>query len=75
MAARATPLNAADWFCRLVLGGTFAWAAVAKILDPQAFAADIDHFRLLPYPLTLAAGVYLPWLELVCALAVLARWR
>jgi hypothetical protein len=27
------------------------------------------------YPLTLAAAVYLPWLELVCAVAILFRWR
>ena len=60
---------------RLVLGGTFAYAAIAKLADPAAFAADIAHFHLLPYPATLLLGVYLPWLELVCAAAILLRRR
>jgi putative oxidoreductase len=63
------------WAGRLLLGGTFAYAAVLKLADPATFATDIAHYRLLPYPLTLAVSVYLPWLELVCAMAVLVRWR
>ena len=63
------------WIARLLLGGTFAVAAVQKILDPAAFAADIGHYHLLPYPLTLALGLYLPWLEFACSVGVLCRWR
>ncbi|HKB56676.1 MAG TPA: MauE/DoxX family redox-associated membrane protein [Lacunisphaera sp.] len=59
--------------CRLLLGGTFAYAAASKLLDPSAFATDIGHYRLLPYPLTILLAVYLPWLELLCAAAVLIR--
>jgi hypothetical protein len=61
------------WAGRLLLAGVFGYAATAKILDPQAFATDIDHFRLLPYWLASFAGAYLPWLELLCAAAVLFR--
>ena len=61
------------WTGRLLLGGTFIIAAALKIKDPPAFVADIDHYRLLPYPLALTTGVYLPWLELLCGTAVLVR--
>lgn len=61
------------WVGRLLLAGVFGYAAAIKILDPQAFATDIDHFRLLPYWLASFAGAYLPWLELFCAAAVFFR--
>lgn len=61
------------WSGRIVLGGSFAVAAALKVQDPATFAADIDHFRLLPYPLTLGLALYLPWLELFCGAAVLVR--
>jgi len=64
-----------ECLCRLILAGVFIYAGAIKILDPQSFATDIGHYRLLPYPLTLAMGVYLPWLELLCGVAVLFRWR
>ena len=63
------------WILRLLLGGTFVVAAATKIADPAEFVAAIHHFRLLPYPAALILGLYLPWLELVCGLAVLVRWR
>ena len=62
------------WGCRLLLGGVFAFAAIQKILDPAAFATDIGHYHLLPYPLIPLVALYLPWLELICSLGVLARW-
>jgi uncharacterized membrane protein YphA (DoxX/SURF4 family) len=65
--------TAGAWLSRLLLGGTFAYAAASKLLDPSAFVTDIGHYRLLPYPLTILLAVYLPWLELVCAAAVLLR--
>lgn len=67
--------NILFWCGRLVLGGAFAYAAFSKILDPAAFATDIGHYRLLPHSLTLALGLYLPWLELFCSIGVLCRWR
>jgi len=73
MAANPSLRNAFAWLGRLLLGGTFVVAAGFKILDPPAFVADIGHYRLLPYPLAVALGVYLPWLELSCGAAVLIR--
>ncbi|MDI1248808.1 MAG: DoxX family membrane protein [Lacunisphaera sp.] len=71
-----TPLKTAVLWCgRLLLGGTFLYAATLKIMNPAAFVADIDHYRLLPYPGAVVLGVYLPWIEVVCGLAVVLRWR
>jgi len=67
--------NTLFWIARLLLGGTFAVAAAQKILDPATFATDIGHYHLLPYPLTAALSLYLPWLELICGIGVLCRWR
>lgn len=60
---------------RWLLGVIFGFAAVKKILDPAAFATDIDRFHLLPYPAALVLGLYLPWLELICGIGVICRWR
>ncbi|HEY4299362.1 MAG TPA: MauE/DoxX family redox-associated membrane protein [Candidatus Didemnitutus sp.] len=60
---------------RLVLGAVFVWAAVTKIADPRLFVAEVSHFHLLPYPMAVALGIYLPWLELVCGLATAFGWR
>jgi len=56
---------------RLLIGGVFIYAGVAKALNPAAFAMDVDNFRLLPYALSCAMGVYLPWLEILCGLALI----
>lgn len=67
--------NILFWCGRLVLGGAFSYAAISKILDPAAFATNIGHYHLLPHPLALTFGLYLPWLELFCGVGVLCRWR
>ena len=54
---------------RLALAGVWAWAAVAKIADPDAALRAVRAYRLLPEALVPAAGWGLPFLEL--ALAVL----
>lgn len=73
MATSPALKSAGRWAGRLLLGGVFAYAAVGKLADPAGFITDIGHYHLLPYPVTVAAGLYLPWLELICAAAVLSR--
>lgn len=71
-----SPLKGAIAWCgRLLLGITFSYAAISKIVDPRAFASAIDHYRLLSYPFISIFAIYLPWLELICAASVLFRWR
>ena len=73
MAEKPTMKTGALWFCRLLLSGIFAYAAAQKIRDPASFASDVDHIRLLPYPLPLLVGLYLPWIELICSASLLVR--
>ncbi len=58
---------------RILLGAVFVYAGATKALDPAAFAAAIDAYRLLPYPLAVLVALYLPWLEIVCGLGLF--WR
>ena len=55
---------------RLLAGGTFAAAGLLKALDPAQFARDVDHYRILPYFAAAPVALYLPYLEIVCGLAV-----
>ena len=57
----------------LLLGAVFVSAGFLKTLDPVDFAHDIDNYKLLSWPLALGLAFYLPWLEILCALAVILR--
>jgi uncharacterized membrane protein YphA (DoxX/SURF4 family) len=73
MATNPALKNSARWLARLLLGGVFIYAGTAKAIDPTGFVTDIQHYRLLPHPLVLAAALYFPWLEILCGLAVFSR--
>ncbi len=55
----------------LIVGGIFIYAGVMKIFDPVGFANDIDNYKILPWLLTVRLAFYLPWLEILCGLAVI----
>ena len=55
----------------LIIGGIFIYAGGMKIFDPTGFANDIDNYKILPWPLTVRLAFYLPWLEILCGLAVI----
>ncbi len=60
---------------RLGVGGMFAYLALMKLLDPVEFLKQIHAYRILPTnppQLLNLTAVALPWLELVCALALIA---
>ena len=57
----------------LIIGGIFIYAGVIKAMDPVAFANDIDNYKILPWPLVVRLAFYLPWLELLCGLALILR--
>ena len=56
---------------RWILGLVFLVAAIPKIVAPHDFARVVFHYQMVPYPLVSLVGIYLPWLELVAALALL----
>jgi putative oxidoreductase len=56
---------------RLILAGLFLYAGAGKILAPYHFAAAIQAYQLFPQFLVGLAAVFIPWLEVVSALALL----
>ncbi|HKQ62021.1 MAG TPA: MauE/DoxX family redox-associated membrane protein [Candidatus Polarisedimenticolaceae bacterium] len=61
--------------CQLAIALVFGVAALAKIGDLRAFAAQIHNFRLTPLALDNLLAIWLPWVELVLALALLSAVR
>jgi uncharacterized membrane protein YphA (DoxX/SURF4 family) len=57
-----------------VLAGIFIYAGVLKAFDPVQFASDIDNYKILPWPVSVALAFYLPWLEIFCALGLVFRF-
>jgi uncharacterized membrane protein YphA (DoxX/SURF4 family) len=57
---------------RVVLGAIFIFAGVDKILHPDAFAAIIKNYQILPVKLISLAAVVLPWLELILGISLIA---
>lgn len=62
------------FFLALVLGAVFVYAGALKAWDPVKFASDIQNFHVLSWPLGVRLAFYLPWLEIVCGLALLTGW-
>ncbi|MBK9120380.1 MAG: hypothetical protein IPM18_12380 [Phycisphaerales bacterium] len=64
---------------RLGVGGWFAYLAILKIMAPANFLKTLRGFEVLPTEppfLMHAVVIVLPWLELLCAAAVvLGIWR
>lgn len=58
----------------LVIGGVFIYAGVLKVLDPVQFGLDIDNYKSLPWFVSVRLAFYLPWLEILCGLALVFRF-
>jgi putative oxidoreductase len=56
---------------RMAIAGVFLWAALPKLADPGAFAADVQNYRVLPDALVGHAALFVPAFELVVALGLL----
>jgi putative oxidoreductase len=57
----------------LIVGGVFIYAGAIKAIDPIRFATDIDNYKILPWTIGVGLAFYLPWLEILCGLALIAR--
>ncbi len=69
-------IKIAVYLLRFGLAAVFIYASVEKIQDPAGFAAAIDNYRMLPYPLIALMAAVLPWLEFACGVALLlGRWQ
>ncbi len=58
----------------LIIGGAFIYAGALKAWDPVKFAGDIANFHILSWPLGVRLAFYLPWLEILCGLALITGW-
>ena len=57
----------------LIVAGVFIYAGALKAVDPLRFAYDIDNYKILPWPVGVCLAFYLPWLEILSGLALIAR--
>ena len=64
-------MNIALWLCRLILAAVFLLASVPKIIEPHEFAVAVFRYQLLPDATVNLMAIFLPWIELVAALAIL----
>jgi len=71
--ARVTPARILSSLALLALAGVFLHAGISKIGDPAGFARDIELYRVVPRVFAVVTALYLPWLEIGCALAVFVR--
>ncbi|GAB4198504.1 MAG: hypothetical protein OHK0013_07720 [Sandaracinaceae bacterium] len=55
---------------RLVVAAIFLFAAAPKLLDPVAFARDIDNYRMVPDGLIGSLAITLPVVEILVGLAL-----
>jgi len=55
---------------QIALGAVFVAAALPKLIDPPGFAEAIWNYQLAPAWLIHPAALALPWLEVLCGLAL-----
>ncbi len=60
---------------RLYLAGVFIYASLHKINFPAEFADNIAGYLIVPYWMINPLAVFMPWLELVSGLFLLAGVR
>lgn len=78
MNSRLFPINTLpilNWALAICIAVLFATAAIPKILSPAEFAEVVWGYSLLPDQVVNIAAIYLPWLELVCAICLLLAPR
>ena len=57
----------------VIVGGIFVYAGALKVLDPIQFGLDIDNYKSLPWFISVRLAFFLPWLEILCGLALIFR--
>ena len=53
------------------VGAVFVYTGGLKLVDPVGFASDITNYQILPWPVAVRLAFYLPWLEVLCGLALI----
>lgn len=63
-----------DWFqlaLRLIIAGVFLYAAIPKIVHPQAFYLNILGYNFIQGTPAKLVAIWLPWAELLAALGII----
>lgn len=60
---------------RFYIGGIFVYASLNKINFPAEFSDNIASYLLVPYQLVNPMAVFLPWIELVSGVCLVAGIR
>jgi len=60
-------------FIAILIGALFVYAGIVKVIEPVPFARDIDNYKMLPWSVGVWLALYLPWLEILCGLALITR--
>ena len=55
----------------VLAGAVFVYAGGLKVRDPLQFANDLSNYRIIPWPVGVRLAFYLPWLEILCGLALI----
>lgn len=56
----------------VIIGGVFIYAGASKISDPMQFGRDIQNFKIVPWAAAIRMAFYLPWLEIIAGVALIA---
>jgi uncharacterized membrane protein YphA (DoxX/SURF4 family) len=64
-------MKTAHIICRLILAVIFLLASAPKIITPHEFAIAVFRYQLLPDAAINLTAIFLPWIELVAAIAIL----
>lgn len=60
---------------RLMVGGTFIWAGLAKMPEFELFAQVVRSYDIVPEPLAVPFALALPWIEVSTGLClVIGLW-
>ena len=70
MNGRATSSSWLTIRVQFVLAAVFVVAGFGKIADPPGFAHEIHNYALVPGVAINAMALVLPWIEIVCGLAL-----
>lgn len=63
--------NSMAHLCAVAVAAVFLYAAYFKIEEPRDFATAIRNYHVLPYQLVHLAALFLPWIEVGAAVALI----
>lgn len=61
---------------RWILAVVFLWSGISKAINPSEFLNNIESFYILPHHWAWIVSIWLPYLEITCAIALphAGRW-